>query len=74
MERRSRGIDFDVPIFLAISRKIAAIVDLDRLCRRDDAFKAAQQALLVAFDLNNQVVAGLAGDLKRFFDSAWRRA
>ncbi len=74
VERRSRGIDFDAAIFLAISRKIAAVVDVDRRRRCDDAFKAAQQALLVALDLNDQVIAGRADDLKGFFDSAWRRA
>jgi hypothetical protein len=70
---RCGGKDFDTPIFLAVSRKIAAVVDLDRRCRRHHAFEAAQQALLVALDLNDQVVASLAGDLKSFFDSAWRR-
>jgi hypothetical protein len=29
---------------------------------------------LIVFDLNNQIIAGLAGDIKGFFDSAWRRA
>jgi hypothetical protein len=59
---------------LAISRKIAVVVDLNRLCRCHEAFEAAQQAFLIAFDLNDQVIAGLAGDLKSFFGSAWRRA
>jgi hypothetical protein len=74
IEGRSRHKDFDTPIFLAVSRKIAAVIDLNRRCRRHDAFEAAQQAFLIAFDLNDQVVAGLADDLKSFFGSAWRRA
>ncbi len=74
VQRRSWGIDFDTPIFLTISCKSAAVIDRKRRCRRDEAFKAAQQALLIALDLNDQVIAGVAGDLKSFFDSAWRRA
>jgi len=33
-----------------------------------------QQSWLIAFDLNDQFIAGLAGDLEGFFGSAWRRA
>jgi hypothetical protein len=58
----------------AISRQIAAVVESDRRRRRGDALKPAQQGRLVAFHLNDQIVAGLAGDFKRFFDSASRRA
>ena len=36
IERRSRGIDFDAPILLAISRKMAAVIGFDRRRRRDD--------------------------------------
>jgi hypothetical protein len=46
---------------------MAAVIGFDRRRRRDDAFEAAQQALLIALDLNDQVIAGLAGDLKGFF-------
>ena len=42
IERGSRGMDFDAPIFLAISRKIAAVIDRNRRRRRNDAFKTAQ--------------------------------
>jgi hypothetical protein len=41
IERCSRGKNFDAPIFLAISCKIAAVVNRNRRRRRDDAFKAA---------------------------------
>jgi hypothetical protein len=74
VESRSRRKDFDVPVFLAISRKIATVVDLGWGCRCHEAFEAAQQAFLIAFNLHDQVIAGLAGDLKSFFGSAWRRA
>lgn len=74
VESRCRGKDFDTPIFLAVSRKIAAVGDLDRCCRRHDAFEAAQQVFLIAFNLNDQVIIGLERDLKSFFGSAWRRA
>jgi hypothetical protein len=40
VERRSRGIDFDTPVFLAISCKITAVIDLDRRRRCGDTFKA----------------------------------
>lgn len=74
LKRPSGSKDFDTPIFLTIAREIAAFSNIDRRPRGDGAFKAAQQALLIALDLNDQVVAGLASDLKGFFDSAWRRA
>ena len=70
IERRSGGIDFGTSIFLAISRNIAALHNIDRRSRRAHGFEAAQQALLVALDLKDRVIAGLAGDLKGFFDGA----
>ena len=39
-----------------------------------DVFEATQQARLVVLDLDDQVIAGLAGDFEGFFGSAWRRA
>ena len=74
IERCSRGKNVNAPIFLTIAREIAAFSNIHRRRRRDDAFKAAEEALLIALDLNDQVIAGLSGDLKRFFDSAWRQA
>ena len=38
-----------------------------------DRRHGVEQVLLVAFDLDDQGVAGIPGRLKGFFDSAWRR-
>ncbi len=73
IERGSGDINFDAPILLAISRKIATVIYRHRRRRRDDLFQLTQQARLVVLDLNDQIVARLAGDLKRFFGSASRR-
>ncbi len=74
IEKSAGCKDFDTPVFLPISRQIAAIVTRDRNRRRGDVLAALQQARLVAFDLNDQLIAGCFGDLEGFFDSAWRRA
>lgn len=74
IERSAGRKDFDTPVFLPISRHIAAVVDGDRSCRRGDLLAALQQARLIAFDLHDQFIAGRLGDLESFFDSAWRRA
>jgi hypothetical protein len=49
-------------------------VDGDWRRRRGDLLAALQQSRLISFDLNDQFIAGLAGDLEGFFGSAWRRA
>jgi hypothetical protein len=74
VERRSGEVDGDAPVFLAIAREIAAVVDGDWRGRCGDVFEAAQQARLIVLDLDDQVIAGVAGDLEGFFGSAWRRA
>ena len=74
IEGGAGSIDFDMPVFLAISRQIAAVVDGDWSRRRGDPLAALQQSRLISFDLNDQFIAGLAGDLEGFFGSAWRRA
>ena len=74
IERRSGEVDRDAAVFLAISREIATVVDGDRRCCCGDVFEATQQARLVVLDLDDQVIAGVAGDLEGFFGSAWRRA
>ncbi len=74
IEGGAGSIDFDTPVFLAISRQIAAVVDGDWSRRRGDVLAALQQTRLISFDLNDQFFAGLACDLKGFFGSAWRRA
>ena len=63
-----------MPVFLAISRQIAAVVKRDWNRRRGDVLTALQQARLIAFDLHDQLIAGLSGDFESFFGSAWRRA
>ena len=68
------SIDLDAPVFLAIARQIAAFVRVDRRRRRGDMLALLQQSRLIALDLNDQLIAGLPGDLESFFDSAWRRA
>jgi hypothetical protein len=73
-ERRSGEVDGDAAVFLAISRAIATVVGGERRGCCGDVFEATQQARLVVLDLDDQVIAAVAGDLKRFFDSAWRRA
>ncbi len=45
-------------------------MDGHRGARRDDLFETLQQVWLVGFDLDDDLVAGLTGDLKCFFDSA----
>jgi hypothetical protein len=74
VERRSGEVDRDAAILLAISREIAVVVDRGQRGRCGDVFEATQQARLVVLDLDDQVIAGVAGDLEGFFDSAWRRA
>lgn len=64
----------DAAILLSIACECAAGVDSARLRRGNDAFKTAQEGLLVALDLDDQVIAGLAGNPECFFGSAWRRA
>ena len=46
---------------MAISRQIAAVVDDDWSRRRGDVLAALRLARLIAFDLNDQFIAGLAG-------------
>ncbi len=58
---------------MAISRQIAAVVDDDWSRRRGDVLAALRLARLIAFDLNDQFIAGLAGfereaDARRFLD------
>lgn len=65
-EVQSGMSDSDTPIFLAISCEIAAVVNGDWSRRRSDVLAAMQQTRLIAFDLNDQVIAGLAGDLEVF--------
>jgi hypothetical protein len=74
VERRSGEVDRDAAVFLAISREIAAVIDGERRGCCGDVFEATQQARLVVLDLDDQVIAGVAGDLEGFFGSAWRRA
>jgi hypothetical protein len=74
VERRSRRVNCDATVFLSISPEMAAVVDGDRCGRCGDVFEATQQARLVVLDLDDQVIAGVAGDFEGFFGSAWRRA
>ena len=74
IEGGAGSIDFNTPVFLAISRQIAAVVDGDWSRRRGDVRAALQQTRLISFDLNDQFIAGPACDLEGFFGSAWRRA
>ena len=74
LEGGAGDIDLDTPVFLAISRQIAAVVGGDGSRRRGDVLATLQQSWLIAFDLHDQLIAGLAGDLEGFFGSAWRRA
>jgi len=74
VERRSGKVNRDAAVFLAIARTMATVVDGDRRGCRGDVFEATQQARLVVLDLDDQGIAGVAGDLEGFFGSAWRRA
>ncbi len=67
-------IDLDTPVLLAISRQIAAGGRGDGSRLRGGVLAMLQQSWLIAFDLNDQLIAGLASDLEGFFGSAWRRA
>ena len=68
------SIDLDTPVFLAVARQIAAVGRGDWRRRGGDVFALLQQSWLIALDLNDQLIAGLAGNLESFFDNAWRRA
>jgi hypothetical protein len=68
------SIDLDAPVFLAAARQIAAVGRGDWRRRRGDVLALLQQSRLIALDLNDQLIAGLAGNLESFFDNAWRRA
>jgi len=64
VERRSRCVNCDATVFLSISPKMAAVVDGDRCGRCGDVFEATQQARLVVLDLDDQVIASVAGDFE----------
>jgi hypothetical protein len=57
------SLGFDAPVFLAISRQIAAVGRGDWSRRRGAIPAMLQQSWLIAFDLNDQLIASLAGDL-----------
>jgi hypothetical protein len=64
VERRSGKVNRDASVFLAIAREIATVVGGDRRCCCGDVFEATQQARLVVLDLDDQVIAGVAGDFE----------
>ena len=74
IECRSGCVDLYEAILLAISPETATFIDVDRHGRRGEDFEAAQQELLVAFDLYDQIIASLACYFERFFGNALRRA
>ncbi len=70
----ARSKDFNTPVFQAISRQIAAVVDGDWSRRRGNMLAVSQQSRLIGFDFNDQFIAGFAGDLECLFGIACCRA
>ena len=66
------GKYFDAAVLLAGSAGVARSRDVGRRAVDDDGADGIKQVGLVRLQLDQKMVAGVAGDLECFFDNAWR--